>query len=935
MGSRPGHYNLAWYYPYLPGDLPNLHLTEDVVNAVPTPDELAGLLWAQQEYDAALQEHNTAADVPLTPAIIVFPSLCTPLVLYRDAEDFAAIELLVASRDPLTAEMVNRQLKVCAGGDSRKWFDARPLFGGGHRKKIEVTPAADDAGIWSTGTRFRGVIAPQVLSTLDDLGLTRWYRVRVDPSCLGPRQADFALTMEVPLPEGETGVVGLEVQDLLIARWLRALVEEGGPTPLAGGGLYCFARTGGDVDVCTPALDLPIQSHHPVFIYAQAQTNMEVGFASDIHVNSRLRILGRSTARVIEYEGADAAASPKVGDLVMETNRSFASVLDQMCEARPALVVLGGDFVDHLRNAYAPALMRRGSPAPTPAEVWRAVSMAGGDYSHARYPRYLDTTAFYSLVYHATTTHAVPFFALSGNHDAYDNAFGLSPRAGWLRTNETIPADLNLTMYEALLAFGDSAGVVLEAGSVVADGLSDAWAGGEGKFGGTYPLVTWLWTKLTSASDVGPMFNASRFEWFYATLTPFTDAALTLPHVGLVTLGWGGGEDMGSIAQEGQGATHLPRATESISPTQSDLLREATAGPNKVLLATHFTFVSYKEPLALPGSGTKHVASGEFTDCEMGTFEKLAGDALGMLVDGRISCVLSGHSHRRGLYRIDAPLADPATVHGVDIPAGGLDVASIEPPPNSILVVSDSAGPFPKRNVAGEFGGFGMDRPSGTLVQFERGTPTRVRPVFADRARPRAVVALDYCDICLGGVFTTAPYVAELEVTPIFDEGEPTNPFMPMQAARGGLYRLVIALSREATNAWGLRFTAVSLARWLEGEAPERFVFEPEADQTAWVFREPPGPRPLYPPLVPARSASWFLSLGISTSNAALARDYDWASVWHIEIEIQAAMDRGPFAHRLGRPLRFLPGLGPDIVWPEVPDFAWRARVMPEKYGGV
>jgi len=911
MGSRPGHYNLAWYYPYLPGDLPNLHLAEDVVNAVPTPDDLAGLLWAQREYDAALQEHNTAADGPLTPAIIVFPALCTPLLLYRDAEDFAAIELLIVSRDPLTAEMVNRQLKVCVGGDSRKWCDARPLFGGGHRKKIEVTPATDDAGIWSTGTRFRGVVAPQVLSTFDDLGLTRWYRVRVDPSCLGPRQADFTLTMESPLPDGETRVVGLEVQDLLLARWVRALVTAGGPTPLAGGGLYCFARTARDVDVCTPALDLPVQSHHPVFVYDEAPTALEVGFASDIHVNSRLRILGRSTARVIEYEGADAAESPEVGDLVMETNRSFASVLDRMCGERPALIVLGGDFIDHLRNAYAPAIMRRGSPAPTPAEVWRAVSLAMGFYSHARYPRYLDTTAFYSLVYHATMTHAVPFFALSGNHDAYDNAFGLSPRAAWLRTNETIPADLNLTMYEALLAFGDSAGVVPKAGSVVADGLGDAWRSG-----------------LSSVSDVGPMFAASWFEWFYATLTPFTDAALTLPHLGLVTLGWGGGEDMGSIAPEGQGLSHLPRASESISATQSELLCEAASGPDGVVLATHFTFVSYRESIALPGAGAKRVGAGAFTDHEMGTFEQGTAEVLRLIADGKVTCVLSGHSHRRGLYCIDAPLADPAVVRGFDVPPQGVDVGGIDPPPKSILVVSDSAGPYPKRNVAGEFGGYGMDRPSGTVVHFDQGAPTRVRPVFADRALPRAVVALDYVDVVTSGVFANSPAFAEFELA------EASSP--DGATADGYTCWITLPLSATARDEWKVRVERVSLVRWTEGAPPTRFDFTRGLASTTWRMWQEKNvaDHTLLPPLLDA-SARWFLSLGVATDDATLAAHYEWASVWHIEVEPRPLFDRRGWTFGLRRPRRHLSGLGPDLRWPEVPDFDWRARVMPEKYGGV
>jgi hypothetical protein len=933
VASRPDHFNLCWYYPYLDGDLPALELTPEIIGAVPTPDELARIA----AYDAALHEQNTANDVPLTPAIIVFPALCTPLLVYRDAADFAAVELLVVSRDPLTAEMVNRQLKVCDGNDALKQCSAHPLFGGGHRRKITVTEASHGDGYWSSGDRFRGLVAPEIHSAFDELDLTRWYQIRVDASCLKPQNLDFPLSMEATLPDGATKVVGLEVHDLLVAKIMRTLLDANGPSSLAGGGLYCFKRTARDVDVCTPEYHLPIQSHHPVFVYSAATSRDDIGFISDIHVNSRLRILGRNSARVIEYDDEHAAESPMVGDLVQETNRSFASVLDQTCAARPTALVLGGDFIDHLRNAYAPSIMRSGSGAPTPAAVWDAVSLEGGRYSFRRYPRYLDTTAFYSLIYHATMTHAVPMFALSGNHDAYDNAFGISPRA-WVgsgkRANETIPADLNLTMYEALLAFGPSAGIIPEALSVVSDAVGDAARNSEGVWLPKAPVAIpaydsirmgyGLATKLLSATGIGPMFDAQWFTWLHATLTPFTDASLSLPNLTLVTLGWTEEEGMGSVRDEGQTTQHLPIASTAINDLQGLLLQTAAEKPNKVVLATHFTFISYKENHVLSTLGQKRIASGAYTDYEMGTFSKGGAAVKKLLDDRKISCVLSGHSHRRGVYFFSgSDGSDPADTLGRDVPTNGLDLTAVKSPLPAIMVVSDSAGPYPKRNVKGEFAGFGMDRPSGTLVRFESGSPTRVTPVFAARNKPRAAVALDYCEVVQQCVFKSEQFIAAIELQDAAGEAE----------TPGYNCWLTIELSDLVRGTWKIRLRSVRLVKWVASKKPEQFSFAQGLASSTWLlWQEKNFADHMLLNFLLDDDTRWFLSLDLTTDDAALADAYDWSSVWHIELRPRPVRSARNWTFHFKRPLRPLAGLGLDTDWPEVPDFGWRANAMPEKY---
>lgn len=127
------------------------------------------------------------------------------------------------------------------------------------------------------------------------------------------------------------------------------------------------------------------------------------------------------------------------------------------------------------------------------------------------------------------------------------------------------------------------------------------------------------------------------------------------------------------------------------------------------------------------------------------------------------ACILSGHSHRRGVYFMSMPPGAPPEYNsyehpGVEVQVAGAKISqalSPYPPPalgaNALplpFIVSDSAGPIPRWNDGtNEFKNWGSDRPSGTHIKFNAdGSLGIVEPIFTSNpmAKPRIAVAVDF-----------------------------------------------------------------------------------------------------------------------------------------------------------------------------------------------
>ncbi|MBI5069870.1 MAG: metallophosphoesterase [Deltaproteobacteria bacterium] len=774
-----------------------------------------------------LHKQNAVVAPDPVPAVILFPAFLTPAVHVLE-DGGGMIELLIAARGTpeLTPEVVNQHLRVIRGLDPMKRAGWRPLFDPKDKdfKDRIVVEKAKDAAILETRSKlFRGILDKRFRAGLPAF-LDAFYEVRIHESCLAPPPPPPPPKHLKPLPEPTRAVI--ELQDLLIedvlrgmngpdlggakekppaltwperARWVSRLGKWAGKDdelpPGGGKGLHAFRQAGSRVDLSSIDPTAPIRAHHLLFVYEKGGlVHANLGHASDLHINARQQVLARSAARVVEMEDPNALAdSPEIGGLFNDCGANFASILSQLGQ-RSDLALIGGDLIDHVRNVYPySAGTQPGDLAkPSVAKIWELVNLKDKAAYQRNYQAFVDHITFYTIVLNHCRTQHKPVFVVSGNHDAYHEAFGITPRVvdqklGYTkRANEGIPADTNLTFYEAILAFGKSYGEIVKSFN----------------------------------------FDATLFAWFYAVFTPWSDFAVSLPSQRIVGLAWGDAEKMIS-GWTGHGFGHLPRADQAVTDDQLALFRDGLSAERRSVLFSHFTFVSYGEAIpngdpkrsydpaaAAPGSvkletdfahqkhdelaqqavppqgekkdkwhvrlwrgvkaapgavvdGVKAVGSGishgarsawnawkPYTDNDYGTFEKKRKELYQAVADAqKVQCVLTGHSHRKGLYFLEKPEGDGyrTLMYSLARPQAGLPLLQTHTP----IVVSDSAGPVPRMNLHDEFLEWGSDRPAGTVVRIDdKGKVTRVEPVASQVAKaPRLAVALEYLHVMKDAVF--------------------------------------------------------------------------------------------------------------------------------------------------------------------------------------
>lgn len=473
----------------------------------------------------------------------------------------------------------------------------------------------------------------------------------------------------------------------------------------------CFSFSKSDIDYSQKDSVRKIIAHHPVFIDNKNKSHFNFGHLTDIHLSSRQHILKQSNARVIEL-GKNTKnrddISPKIGDLLNISSENFKCLLDKMGRDKEVdALLIGGDLVDYLKNVIVEKTEKMKTH-----EIWDHVKMPSGDNDPGKYVgEYIDFIAFYTFMIYFYEKYQKPAFVVSGNHDAYFNPYGISPKIAHERANEGIPADHNLTIYEAILAFGETA--------------REAYVG--------FPM------------------KPEMFAWFYTVFTPFSDFSVELKNQMLVGLAWGEDEDFLDPAEKipglnpnEQGFGHLPRSEDAISIDQKKLLTQAVyeKGVKKIILLTHFTFASYSEKISNKQNKGKISLSNVYGPHDMGTFHENR-ESIRLL--NNIQVTFTGHSHRRGAYTIKTDLnKDEAVTEYFTFDDEGGNLKEEAP----LIVVSDSAGPMPRRNETGEFSGWGSDRASGTKVVFnsDNGSIARVESIKVGK-KPRFSVAMDYQDL--------------------------------------------------------------------------------------------------------------------------------------------------------------------------------------------
>jgi hypothetical protein len=888
------------------------------------------------------------------PAAILYPAFGTAAVYFPDdPETGEFFELLLATPDSvtLTPEDVNLRLGITRGLGWCRPARMEPLFPGTD-ERIEVVAAEPQDGILATHSQFRGALHRLWARHYDPaFSNARFWSVRVHHAALA-RARDASDTRGLPIDD---------IGDEAIARLFKARNGPDFQRPLT------FTVRGNDVLPEYPVKDRPVLAHHPLAVFPKNQRVLrKVAHVSDVHMNMRQDLLAQTDARIAEVVdecGKEVATDlvPPIGQHLHRYSRSVFDILSALDTDTDALCV-GGDLVDHIRNASP----RKGMLLPAnAAAVWDSVALQKATYA-ANYQSSPDFIAAFTILRHICHQRQLPIFAVTGNHDAYLDGYGISPRVSNSRAlrllaNEGIAKDHNLTLYEAILAFGPTYHEY--------DGYGD--------------VRGWAATAKAGSSN----FHADWMDWYYTAFTPWADAVVRMPSQRVVALGWGDAEHMIGLKDDGQGMGHLPRATEALNPRQFQLLKEGYGPTCRTLLVTHFTFASFADsiaesPEAAENKGARPwgdvrfragtgAEANPYTQFDMGTFvvERDATYRLLMNEPAGLSAVLTGHSHRKALYFIgprtagspEAPgarwsennLVSPVRAPGarvtmVGLAAGGVDLAVPalrDVREQAPVVLSDSAGPIAASNVRHEFGTWGGDSPAGSLLTFDpAGKLSAVRVARARSApRPRAAVSLEYRHHQDGAVWDGQVFEF---MTAMLRDGQWQNPvqkfWIPLQQGMTDLGmavaevrllgRLAAADGAEVPTKWNTIIAATPTgATHFDAARRRTFAVWQVGAEHADALRKW---------FSIGSSADRFVALRFSPAglaDPAMAARYNWDSWWTFEVVAERYSGLlEHFAERWRvRPVGggwFGDEMSPERPVPDQPDFEFRRELLPSKY---
>ncbi|MCY1276626.1 hypothetical protein D9M70_252930 [compost metagenome] len=764
-------------------------------------------------------------------AVILSPNLGTPLVLqpgqtkcslFIAAEGaarqyFGILEPLPSAAKNCLGEpiceakygpvFVDRHLRLqplASGKPTTKEAPDTMLF----RDNKAASMAMTSVKVWHVGKFAGGLIANNVGEPVAILRgatvqqyskgvpLTDIYEIELDLSKV-PGLPDLSkmctFAWMVPVPQAYAnrpevkGVDTWEYQDQVILDFLDAQRKD--PNKAHYPSLYEF-----DLSQPLSPTGLPRQqidarhrlmAWHPVIRSAAA--TLKIGHLSDVHVNVRQNALAKSPAYLLELPGGSPAPDtpnfPPAYNLCNSFNALFELVKafatgDQATQKSDVLVITG-DLLDFNRNLDPGAI-----PPNSIAGQWRAFNVLNNIRNPALYKRGLDDMLVYSLLRHAYRTWSLPVFLTTGNHEAYQVPYGISPRKNsWVyamgaleaggmlkgphgkrqidpgmlgkaadaateyndfdlasdwaegKANDGIAADHNLTIYEACLAYGPT-----YAQAITADN-----------------------------------FDRTHYDWFFTLFTPLSDWRCVYGKQCLLGLDWGEGEEYKNLSgalpmrADKQGYGILPRASGAISDHQHYLLdwtrylaRERYQA--KLLLFSHFTFVSYDTKVAFsdpdrqfvpaPGKGKGTLPGqngGGWNFNNMGTCERKLDwffqNCVNQTRKAGVDVHFSGHSHRAGVYTT-ASRGNAVTIESAFDP--GLQsghAANSAEAGKTKFIVSSCGGPIGVQNLNHGLGGWTLTPPSGTRYDGTAKHPIQQVAFSQGSAKPRLAVALDYMHI--------------------------------------------------------------------------------------------------------------------------------------------------------------------------------------------
>lgn len=530
-------------------------------------------------------------------------------------------------------------------------------------------------------------------------------------------------------------------------------------------------------DFPAPDTETPLTDYHPFYVYP-TQRPLNCAFMSDLHLVTKFRYLKHSKLRVVpgvpdeqprSKHQVGPQDSPTVGEQLLDSVDTLAGHFKVIQNHAAAdVLMLGGDLVDFHDDHYpedfeaqfyaaeqaakdAQAETGGAQASKAPHEViWDACTIdKDGAKLRKRFQAGAGTLGLYRMVVRIVLDCEKPVVVLAGNHDAYHKPFGISPRVKargegsasgktyleLSKANEGIPADTNLTILEACLAFGPSYGRYLEDNN----------------------------------------FRAEVMQMFYLLYTPFRTWTAGCGMKRMLVLDWGDDEMM--FLNQEHAIGHLPTANKASSSDDLKIVKyvEEKAKMAEVVVLSHFTFACFDPQIPFETDPKEvefdvvngwnfDVRSPKATLYNVGSSRVNRDEIYSFLLSNKVSVSLAGHAHRAGFYRMKRK-GSTIKVKGYPFRQfSQLAEEYYEGEP--VIAVSDSAGPIPREN-SGYLQGWGSNPSSWTLVSFEpRGRVADLQsiPYVGKNAKPRLAVSLDYIEIARINAYYRLASILKLQV---------------------------------------------------------------------------------------------------------------------------------------------------------------------------
>ena len=785
-------------------------------------------------------------DVPPVRAVIMFPNLGTPLILppnEKKVRFFIAAEekskslfgVAPGARYPQPAALgymyVDKHLRVypisgkelkADTKEGRLWNDGKTCSTAFKHVKVWCLGQLNDGTIKDKDGKLFANVRPSAIDSYrtirsahhdrndpltKNLPLKWLYQIEIDLDALpnrpsGDHIVSLAWMIDMPASYKKqkdlAGMTDWEYQDKLIYDFLEAQKRD--PAHNHFPDLYEF-----DVMTATPS-KLPklkhgglkrLKSWHPVSIGKKA--SLKIGHLSDVHVNSRQFVLASSNACVLE--GISDPLGTKVDNCFMSLKELFENMKDAGADA----LFLTGDLLDFNRN-MDPREVKSGNPI----DQYPLYDLAKNIENGKLYPRGIDDMLIFSLLRYSYEKLNLPVFLTTGNHEAYDVPYGISPRVNGFMVkgvleqaksdnSVVIPARLPVVQY-AIEKTADAAQrakkhlVEWGGGNVIDDYTRRAQEQAEKKNLNLDPnaLPTVIDKKTNEGIPAdhnltiyeacliyGPSFpqvikpfnfTPKNYDWFFTLFTPLCDYRIDYNDQVLVGLDWGDSEIMINTGisldeiketprEKIMGALQgLPRADKSLNEKQKDLIEEARRDGltgHRVALFTHFTLINYDNPVPIGQQSDEFAASDNvFNDFTKGTFSR-GRDWLYPKLNYGIHFTMAGHSHRSGVYRLQnknhkkmsAIGYHPAEYKQSAPTSAQMHQKMFSDPWTTRVVVSSCGGPIGTQNIQGELFGWNLMPPSGTLLDMDADGPLQLQRIATKeykQGKPRFCVALDY-----------------------------------------------------------------------------------------------------------------------------------------------------------------------------------------------